>query len=259
VGEGPGGVLEAYPAAVTAGLTSVVGPALVGVYLHGSAALGGWSAEHSDVDLLGVVARPLDRRAKRVISARLHHPSLVGPAPSGLELSLVTAAVAADPPRRPPFELQVRTGPSPHTHLGGPAAADPDLLLAFAACRRAGVAVAGPGPAEVFADPPRAWLLDRVAAELRWALGHGSVASRVLTACRAWRYLEDDVLGAKVDSARWARLRLADAGSSGAADLVDEAVAAQLGLAPMPVAPADRRLARELVAGVLDRFREGSA
>jgi hypothetical protein len=194
-----------------------------------------------------------------VISARPHHPSLVGPAPSGLELSLVTAAVAADPPRRPPFELQVRTGPSPHTHLGGPAAADPDLLLAFAACRRAGVAVAGPGPPEVFADPPRAWLLDRVAAELRWALGHGSVASRVLTACRAWRYLEDDVLGAKVDSARWARLRLADAGSSGAADLVDEAVAAQLGLAPMPVAPADRRRARELVTGVLDRFREGSA
>jgi hypothetical protein len=153
----------------------------------------------------------------------------------------------------------VRTGPSPHTHLGGPAAADPDLLLAFAACRRAGVAVAGPGPPEVFADPPRAWLLDRVAAELRWALGQGSVASRVLTACRAWRYLEDDVLGAKVDSARWARLRLADAGSSGAADLVDEAVAAHLGLAPMPVAPADRRRARELVADVLDRFREGSA
>jgi streptomycin 3"-adenylyltransferase len=254
-----GGPDPAPGAYAAAGLTRVLGPALVGLYLHGSAAMGGWSAEHSDVDLLGVVARPLDRRAKRVISARLHHPSLVGPAPAGLALSLVTAAVAADPPRRPPFELQVRTGPSPHTHLGGPAAADPDLLLAFAACRRAGVAVAGPGPAEVFADPPRAWLLDRVAAELRWALGHGSVASRVLTACRAWRYLEDDVLGAKVDSARWARLRLADAGSSGAADLVDEAVAAQLGLAPMPVAPADRRLARELVAGVLDRFREGSA
>ncbi|MFL6184318.1 MAG: hypothetical protein ACJ745_05670 [Actinomycetes bacterium] len=256
---GPDPALGAYAAAVAAGLTRVLGPALVGLYLHGSAAMGGWSAEHSDVDLLGVVARPLDRRVKRVISARLHHPSLVSPAPVGLELSLVTAAVAADPPRRPPFELQVRTGPSPHTHLGGPAAADPDLLLAFAACRRAGVAVAGPGPPEVFADPPRAWLLDRVAAELRWALGQGSVASRVLTACRAWRYLEDDVLGAKVDSARWARLRLAGAGGAGAADLVDEAVAAHLGLAPMPVAPADRRRARELVADVLDRFREGSA
>ena len=259
MGGGSDPALGAYPATVAAGLTRVLGPALVGLYLHGSAAMGGWSAERSDVDLLGVVARPLDRRSKREISARLNHPSLVCPAPAGLELSLVTVAVAADPPRRPPFELHVNTGPSAQTHLGGPAAADPDLLLHFAVCRRAGVAVAGPGPAEVFADPPRAWLLDRVAAELRWALGHGSVASRVLTACRAWRYLEDDVLGAKVDSARWARLRLADAGSSGAADLVDEAVAAQLGLAPMPVAPADRRLARELVAGVLDRFREGSA
>ncbi|HSO52950.1 MAG TPA: hypothetical protein VL330_09415, partial [Actinomycetes bacterium] len=57
-------VLDAYPAAVAAGLTRVLGPALVGVYLHGSGALGGWSAERSDVDLLGVVARPLELRAK---------------------------------------------------------------------------------------------------------------------------------------------------------------------------------------------------
>ena len=167
MGEGRGGVLDAYPAAVTAGLTRVLGPALVGVYLHGSGALGGWSAERSDVDLLGVVARPLERRAKREISSRLNHPSLGSPTPAGLELSLVTAAVAADPPRRPPFELHVSTGPSPQTHLGGPASADPDLLLHFAVCRRAGVIVAGPDPVEVFAEPPRSWLLERAAAELR--------------------------------------------------------------------------------------------
>ena len=256
---GPDPALGGYPAAVAAALTRVLGPALVGLYLHGSATLGGWSAEHSDVDLLGLVARPLDRRAKRVISARLHHPSLACPAPAGLDLSLVTAAVAADPPRRPPFELHVRTGPAPQTHLGGPAATDPDLLLCIALCRRAGVAVAGPDPLEVLAEPPRAWLLERVAAELRWAMGHGSLAARVLTACRAWRYLEDDVLGSKVDAGRWARLRLADAGPPGAADLVEAAVAAQLGLAAMPVAPADRRRARELAADVLDRFRQGSA
>jgi Domain of unknown function (DUF4111) len=236
----------------------VLGPALVGVYLHGSGALGDWSAERSDVDLLGVVARPLDRRAKRVISARLHHPSLTCPAPAGLELSLVTAAVAADPPRRPPFELHVSTGPSPQTHLGGPAAADPDLLLHFAVCRRAGVAVAGPGPVEVFADPPRAWLLERAMAELRWAVRHGSFAYRVLTACRAWRYLEDDVLGSKVESGRWARLRLAeDPAPPGAVALVDAAVAAQLGQAPMPAAAADLAAADRFVAAVLERFEVG--
>jgi streptomycin 3"-adenylyltransferase len=211
------------------------------------------------------VVRPLDRRAKRVISARLNHPSLVCPASAGLELSLVTAAVAADPPRRPPFELHVNTGPSPQTHLGGPAAADPDLLLHFAVCRRAGVAVAGPDPVEVFAEPPRAWLLERSAAELRWAVRHGSFAYRVLNACRAWRYLEDDVLGAKVESGRWARVRLSDlpdpGGSPepppGAAALVDAAVAAQLGHAPMPDADADLAAADQFVATVLDRFREG--
>ena len=276
MGEGPG-VLEAYPAAVTAGLTSVVGPALVGVYLHGSAALGGWSAEHSDVDLLGVVARPLERRAKREISARLNHPSLTCPAPAGLELSLVTAAVAADPPRRPPFELHVTTGPSPQLHLGGPAATDPDLLLHFAVCRRAGVAIAGPGPVEVFAEPPRMWLLERAAAELRWAVRHGTFAYRVLTACRAWRYLEDDVLGSKVESGRWARLHLLTEGAEsapidrstppgfpgplrpdppGTIALVDAAVAAQLGHAPVPAAAADLAAADGFVAAVLERFRE---
>jgi hypothetical protein len=255
-------VLDAYPAAVTAGLTRVLGLALVGVYLHGSGALGGWSAERSDVDLLGVVARPLERRAKRVISARLNHPSLTCPAPAGLELSLVTAAVAADPPRRPPFELHVNTGPSPHTHLGGPAATDPDLLLHFAVCRRAGVAVAGPDPVEVFAEPPRAWLLERATAELRWAVRHGTFAYRVLTACRAWRYLEDDVLGAKAESGRWARLRLAEGSEEvlpGAAALVDAAVAAQLGHAPVPAAAADLAAADRFVAAVLERFGEAGA
>jgi hypothetical protein len=274
------GALGAYPAAVAAGLTRVLGPALVGVYLHGSGALGGWSPERSDVDLLGVVARPLERRAKKVISARVNHPSLACPAPAGLELSLVTAAVAADPPRRPPFELHLSTGPSPQTHLGGPDATDPDLLLHFAVCRRAGVAVAGPDPVGVFAEPPRAWLLERAAAELRWAVRHGTFAYRVLTACRAWRYLEDDVLGAKVESGRWARIRLADARSTGGATsaptdrgtplgsgplrpeapgtaaLVDAAVAAQTGLAPMPGAAADLAAADGFVAAVLERFQK---
>jgi streptomycin 3"-adenylyltransferase len=152
----------------------------------------------------------------------------------------------------------VTTGPSPQTHLGGPAAADPDLLLHFAVCRRAGLALAGPAPVEVFTEPPRAWLLERAAAELRWATRHGTFAYRVLTACRAWRYLEDDVLGSKVDGGSWARSRLADPAledpDPGAVALVDAAVAAQLGQAPMPGAVADLAAADRLVAAILDRF-----
>jgi len=112
---------------------------------------------------------------------------------------------------------------------------------------------------QVFAEPPRAWLLERAAAELRWAVRHGDFAYRVLNACRAWRYLEDDVLGSKVESGRWARLRLVDAELAPAGALVDAAVAAQLGLAPMPAAPADLAAADRFVASVLERFGKESA
>jgi hypothetical protein len=109
---------------------------------------------------------------------------------------------------------------------------------------------------EVFTEPPRAWLLERAAAELHWATRHGDFAYRVLTACRAWRYLEDDLLGSKVDGGRWARNRLAAGDETGpeAVALVDAAVAAQLGQAPMPDAGADLAAADRLVAAVHHRF-----
>jgi len=240
--------LDAYLRKVAAGLARALGPVLTGLYLHGSGALGGWSAERSDVDLLGVVARRLGRRAKLVVAARLLHPAFACPGRRGLELSLVTASVATAPPPRPPFELHVTTAPpEPSSHLGGPGATDPDLLLDLAVCRRSGVAVSGAPPEEVFAEPPRAWLLEQAAEELRWAVRHGSFADRVLNACRAWRLLEDGDLCSKVDGGEWARPRADPA-------LVDAALAAQRGLAPLPDTAADLAAADRFVAAVLGRF-----
>jgi streptomycin 3"-adenylyltransferase len=112
------------------------------------------------------------------------------------------------------------------------------------------VAVTGPPSAGVIAEPPRAWLLEQAAAELRWAVGHGSFAYRVLNACRAWRLLEDGELCSKVDGGEWARRRVADPAR------LDAALAAQRGLAPMPDAAADLAAADRFVAAVLDRFPE---
>jgi len=272
--------LDAYLGKVAVGLARALGPALAGLYLHGSAALGGWSAERSDVDLLGVVARRLGRRPKLAVAARLLHPALACPG-RGLELSLVTASVAAAPPRRPPFELHVTTAPPRlGSHLGGPGATDPDLLLHFAVCRRSGVALSGAPPGEVFAEPPRGWLLEQAAAELRWAVRHGSFADRVLNACRAWRLLEDGDLCSKLDGGEWARSRLMRPGHpfgvprtppdppghplgvprTPPADpaLVDAALAARRGLAPTPDAAADLAAATRFVAAVLDRFPQAA-
>jgi aminoglycoside adenylyltransferase-like protein len=45
----------------------------------------------------------------------------------------------------------------------------------------------------------------------------------VLNACRAWRFVELDVLGSKLDGAEWARLRWPDP------DVIDAAVACRRG------------------------------
>jgi hypothetical protein len=114
--------------------------------------------------------------------------------------------------------------------------------------------VAGPPPAEVFAEPPRSWLLERAVEELGWAMGHGaSFAYRVLTACRAWRFLDEDLLDSKVGAGEWVRPLLTDPA------VVDAALATQRGLAPMPAAPADLAAADRFVGEVLERFREAGA
>jgi hypothetical protein len=103
--------LEAYTATVADRLLGVLGADLVGVYLHGSAVLGGWRAEVSDVDLLGVAAGPIQAPARRGVAERLTDPALPCPAAHGLEFSLITAAAARAPTRSPPFELHVAHAP----------------------------------------------------------------------------------------------------------------------------------------------------
>lgn len=48
----------------TAGCRAILGGELVGIYLHGSAAMGCFRAAVSDLDLLAVVGSPLSRRTK---------------------------------------------------------------------------------------------------------------------------------------------------------------------------------------------------
>ena len=131
----------------------VLGPALIGVYLHGSA--------------LGLVAEQRRRPAGRgrpAAGAAGQEGDLGPPQPSQpglpgarrLELSLVTAAVAADPPKRPPFELHLSTGRRPRRTWAARTPPTPTCCSTSPSAAAAGVAVAGPDPVGVFAEPPRA-------------------------------------------------------------------------------------------------------
>jgi hypothetical protein len=132
-----------YVDAVASRLAAVLGPRLVGVYVHGSAVLGGFSRARSDIDLLAVTTTGLAKAANHQITAALSPRALPCPA-VGLEFSVVTRASAQAPVPAPAFELHLATGPGRRMRVvdGRDHPGDSDLLMHFAVCRDHGRRIA---------------------------------------------------------------------------------------------------------------------
>jgi predicted nucleotidyltransferase len=172
---------------------------LVGVYVHGSAVLGGFRPERSDVDVLVVVANPGPADRQAALGAALLAAAYPCPG-TGLELSVITAATAADLGDCP---FEVHLGPPDEVVIGAGHPGDDDLILYAEVCRRSGLAVVGPAPASVFGAVPRPRLVTAMQAELEWGVSSASFAYAVLNACRALRFAADGTLRSKVAGGEW--------------------------------------------------------
>jgi hypothetical protein len=235
-------VIEEYLAELAQRFEDLLGGSLVGVYLHGSAALGDFLPARSDLDVVAVADRPLSPREKDAI-AELGRSC---PASGGLELHILCER-AIEPVDTPRFELHV-SGERVVDGDGHPG--DSDLPAHFAVLHERGRALVGPPPATVFPPIPREMLLRSFAGELRWAEEHASPSYQVLNACRALRFLEEGVLSSKLEGAEWARRR----GLRPA--LVDAAVRYRRGLTE---AQPSAELAVELLREVRGRFTAAGA
>ena len=209
--------------ALREGLAGVGGPGLVGAYLHGSVALGGFQPGASDLDLLVVVNdrwQP-DMRGGVVRVLQESHGSSPG---RGIEASVIRDEVARAGGRRIDFEVHVTTDPTDRTMVtGARGSGDPDLILHLAVCRQSAIAVLGPDPMVVFAEVDPTLVISQMIQELTWALAQGSEAYAVLNACRARFYLEHRMFCSKLEGGSWARSRF------DAVRLIDRSLAAQEG------------------------------
>jgi streptomycin 3"-adenylyltransferase len=207
-------------------------PGLAGAYLHGSGALGGFQAGRSDVDLLFVVAAPVERERLSCVAAALQRfPGCPG---TGVEASILTVEQAADPASGA-FELHATTGPGAKVVEGIGHPGDTDLVLHAVVTRAAGVALAGPPASTVFGAPPRDLILERQREELRWGLANASASYAVLNACRAALWAREERVASKVDAAGWALEAF-----PGWAGVVDAALAEHRGGAASARAAAER-------------------
>ena len=169
-------------------------PDLVGVYVHGSAALGGFGPG-SGLDVLVVVDGEAGWRS-------LGHQLLTqGSRPRTLELSVVQADACANPAQPWPYILHVNSSES-RFNLD-PGAGDPDLIAHYAVARAAGVAIVGPSPADVVGPVSAGELTEYLRGELRSGVEQADQRYAVLNACRATAFTEERLLLSKTDGARW--------------------------------------------------------
>ncbi|CAM3498691.1 nucleotidyltransferase domain-containing protein [Occultella aeris] len=194
---------------LTAQLTSVVG-----VYLHGSAALGGFGPT-SDLDVLVVVRDEPEADWDSVGGALLR----AAEGGRALELSVVRSSEAAAPAPPWPFVLHVNSGA--HRYVLGGDGGDPDLIAHYAVVRAAGLPLYGPDPSAVVGGIERDVLIGYLTGELEWGRDEADQRYAMLNACRAVAYADHGALLSKIDGGRWWLERF------GPAPLVTSALEAQ--------------------------------
>jgi predicted nucleotidyltransferase len=188
-------------------LEAALGEQLVGIYLFGSLALGGFDPRSSDVDVLVAVGHELPE-GERAAVARVHD----GLDTRGHELECSYIPVAALRRHEPEAERHLSVGADwelgPHEH-------GPEWVLERRVLRDAGGVVLGPPPAELIAPVADAELRDAARALLLgfWrgeGVSPAFLATRryqafaVLSVCRALFTIEHGEPVTKPAAAAWA-------------------------------------------------------
>jgi Domain of unknown function (DUF4111) len=241
--------VRAYVLHLVERLQAHLGADLLGAYLVGSAALGGFVPGRSDIDAQAVCAEPLTRARKERLVGALAHPTLACPT-RGCEFVLYSRAAVADPASGGAYEINLNSGPRMAFHVSYEPAADPAFwfVLDRAILREHGLRLVGPEPRELVAPMPRPRLCQALLAALRWHAEHDRPgADSILNACRAWRFAEEGRWSSKVEAAAWARTR------TGEAALIERALALRAGTTDQALEPGHVHRFLEQITARLER------
>jgi streptomycin 3"-adenylyltransferase len=188
---------------------------LIGIYLHGSLAMGCFHPQHSDLDMLVLVEQapaPTGRRAWAQQMLQLSG------APAPIELSLLHRSQYV--PWRHPTPFSFHFSESWRAAIGRAldhgawpdwnATLDPDLAGHFTVTRSRGVRLAGAPIASTVPEVPWADYLDSILRDYSWACERAddNPVYLVLNTCRIWAAIADQLVLSKTEGAAWALPRL---------------------------------------------------
>lgn len=188
----------------------ILGDNLVGVYLHGSAAMGCFNPQKSDIDLLIVVENSVPDEAKLAFMERL--VKLNDKAPEkGIEMSIVKHSVCNPFCYPTPFELHFSNThlnwflENPQDYIVKMKGTDPDLAAHVTITRAYGKVLYGAEISDVFGPVPKEDYIDSIWLDIENAAEDvlKNPVYVILNLCRVLAYLKEDLILSKKDGGIW--------------------------------------------------------
>lgn len=185
---------------------------MAGLILHGSAAMSGFEPGRSDLDVLAIVASPLDSAGREAIGAAVLG---ISGRPHPLEISVLLEADLS--PWIHPCRHEFHFGESLRQRFeraspgGEPFATetptDVDLAMHLTVARARGIDLLGTWPVRRLPAVPRHDFLAAIADDFDWAAAQGASLEAYLraNACRTLAYLDAGLILSKTEGVRWCR------------------------------------------------------
>ena len=183
---------------------------LTGIYLHGSAVMGCFQPEKSDIDLLLVVKEEITDEAKRQFMDMVVELNKLAPA-KGLELSIIKESVCNPFVYPTPFELHFSVAhfgwyqSNPKDYIEKMKGIDKDLAAHFTITYHRGQVLYGDEISKVFAPVPKEAYLDSIWYDIESAVEEIAENPMYLTLnlCRVLAYVKDGLVTSKQEGGEW--------------------------------------------------------
>ena len=207
---GEGRVIGGVTASFVEGSRAILGDNLVGIYLHGSAAMGCFNAKKSDVDLIAVVNHDMSEDVRRAYMDMA--VALNARAPEkGIEFSVVARDVCKPFVYPTPFLLHFSVAhlqwyeTDPGDYVKRMNGTDIDLAAHFTVIRARGMCLYGEAIDDVFGEVDPEYYIDSIWNDVKDA--GAEIATNptyiILNLCRVLAYLENRLVLSKKEGGAW--------------------------------------------------------
>ena len=190
---------------------NIISGHLTGIYLHGSAVMGCFNPDKSDIDIIIVVNDPLTDEIKKSFMDMVAEYNGSASA-KGIELSVVTKDVCNPFIYPTPYELHFSIRhlswyrDDPYGYINSMKGTDKDLAAHFMIIKRRGICLYGLPVDEVFAEVPRCDYMDAIMYDIGDAQKEIAENTMYLTLnlARVLAFKRDDLVLSKKEGGEWA-------------------------------------------------------